>query len=74
MLKCCDDPLNSQLKAIIRDKVIRRQKALSRVTEKAILESSLAEDRKLDLLRARDRYMKRRRELERSRDRGFHDR
>jgi hypothetical protein len=63
-----------ELKAIIRDKVIRRQKALSRVTEKAILESSLAEDRKLDLLRARDRYMKRRRELERSRDRGFHDR
>ena len=63
-----------ELKAIIRDKVIRRQKALSRVTEKAILESRLAEDRKLDLLRARDRYMKRRCELERSRDRGFHDR
>jgi len=60
-----------ELKVIIRDKVIRRQKALSRATEKAILGSSLAEDRKLDLLRARERYMKRRRELERSRERDF---
>mgnify|MGYP005853715099 CR=1 FL=1 len=57
-----------ELKAIIRDKVIRRQKALERVTDKAILESNIAEDRKLDLLRARKRYMERRRELERGRE------
>ena len=55
-----------ELKAIIRDKVIRRQKALSRVTEKAILESNLAEDRKNDLLRARNLYMRRKRERDRS--------
>lgn len=41
---------------------MHRAKALTRTTDKAILESNLAEDRKLDLLRARDRYMKRRRE------------
>lgn len=60
-----------ELKAIMKDKVIRRQKALSRVTDRAILESDIAEDRKLDLLRARERYMKRRKELERSRELGF---
>ena len=57
-----------ELKAIVRDKVIRRQKALSRVTEKAILASNLAEDRKMELLRARRTYMERKRERERDRD------
>jgi len=47
-------------------KIIRRQKALSHVTEKMILSSDLAEDRKYDLLRARELYMRRRRERDRS--------
>lgn len=54
-----------ELKAIMKDKVIRRQKALSRVTARAILESDIAEDRKMDLLRARELYMRRKRDRER---------
>ena len=58
-----------ELKVILRDKIQRRERALSRVTDRAIRESDVAEDRKLDLLHARKRYMKRRKELERSRGR-----
>jgi hypothetical protein len=54
-----------ELKAIMKDKVLRRQKALTRVTERAILESDIAEDRKMDLLRAREIYMRRKRDRER---------
>src|SRR6056297_1492096 len=59
-----------ELKIILRDKIQRRERALSRATDRAIRESDIAEDRKLDLLHARKRYMKRRKELERSRERG----
>ena len=58
-----------ELKLILRDKIQRRERALSRVTDRAIRESDVAEDRKLDLLHARKRYLKRRKELERSRGR-----
>lgn len=55
------------LKRIMLDKVRRRERALSRVTDRAIRESKIAEDRKLDLIRARERYLQRRKELERRR-------
>jgi len=59
------------LERIIRGKILRRQKALARVTEKAIIESNLADDRKDDLIRARRKFMERRRTLERGREREF---
>jgi hypothetical protein len=58
------------LAEIMRDKIQRRGRALSRVTERAILESDFAEDRKMELLRAKRLYRERRRELERSRELG----
>ncbi|GAB4194993.1 MAG: hypothetical protein Tsb002_27040 [Wenzhouxiangellaceae bacterium] len=57
-----------ELKLILRDKIQRRERALSRVTDRAIREGSITEDRKLDLLQARKRYLKRRKELERRRE------
>jgi hypothetical protein len=36
-----------------------------------IRKSNLAEERKQDLIRARERYLKRQRDLERGHDRGF---
>lgn len=57
-----------RLKAIMHDKIILRQRAISRVSDHLVLKSDIAEDRKLDLLRARKRYIKRRKELERSRE------
>lgn len=54
-----------QLQEIMKDRVIRRSKALSRITDKAILASNLAEDRKMELLRARRHYMERKRDRER---------
>ena len=56
------------LKAIMRDKIQRRERALSRVTERTIRESDIADDRKVDLLQARKRYLERRKELERGRE------
>lgn len=57
-----------ELKAIMRKKAMRRAKALTRATDKAILASRLAEDRKMELLRARRIYLERKRERERERD------
>jgi len=59
-----------ELQAILKDRITRRQRALARVTERAILESDFAEDRKMELMHARKRYLNRRKELERSRGRG----
>ena len=58
-----------ELKAILFKKILRREKALSRVTEQTIRESSLAQERKEALIRARRRYLSRQKELERGRDR-----
>ena len=58
-----------ELKIILRDKIQRRERALSRVTERAIQASDIADDRKVDLIHARKHYLKRRKELERSRGR-----
>ncbi len=60
-----------ELQAILKDRITRRQRALARVTERAILESDFAEDRKMELLRAKRLYRERRRELERSRELGL---
>mgnify|MGYP003109003412 CR=1 FL=1 len=57
-----------ELREIMKDKAMRRAKALTRATDKAILASNLAEDRKMELLRARRTYMERKRERERDRD------
>ena len=57
-----------ELREIMKDKAMRRAKALTRATDKAILASNLAEDRKMELLRARRTYMERKRERERGRD------
>jgi len=57
-----------ELREIMKEKAMRRAKALTRATDKAILASNLAEDRKMELLRARRIYMERRRERERDRD------
>lgn len=57
-----------ELREIMREKAMRRAKALTRATDKAILASNLAEDRKMELLRARRTYMERKRERERDRD------
>lgn len=57
-----------ELQEILKEKAIRRAKALTRATDKAILASNLAEDRKMELLRARRIYMERKRERERDRD------
>jgi hypothetical protein len=60
-----------ELQAILKDRITRRQRALARVTERAILESDFAEDRKMELLRAKRIYRERKRELERSRELGL---
>jgi len=57
-----------ELREIMKEKAMRRAKALTRATDKAILASNLAEDRKIELLRARRIYMERKRERERDRD------
>lgn len=57
-----------ELREIMKEKAMRRAKALTRATDKAILASNLAEDRKMELLRARRIYMERKRERERDRD------
>lgn len=57
-----------ELREIMKEKAMRRAKALTRATDKAILASNLAEDRKMELLRARRTYMERKRERERDRD------
>lgn len=57
-----------ELREIMKEKAMRRAKALTRATDKAILASNLAEDRKMELLRARRTYMERKRERERNRD------
>ena len=57
-----------ELRQIMKDKAMRRAKALTRAVDKAILASNLAEDRKMELLRARRKYMERKRERERERD------
>lgn len=57
-----------ELREIMKEKAMRRAKALTRATDKAILASNLAEDRKMELLRARRTYMERKRERERGRD------
>lgn len=56
-----------ELREIMREKAMRRAKALTRATDKAILASNLAEGRKMELLRARRTYMERKRERERDR-------
>src|SRR5690606_39084322 len=48
-----------ELQEIMKEKAMRRAKALTRATDKAILASNLAEDRKMELLRARRIYMER---------------
>jgi len=57
-----------ELREIMKEKAMRRAKALTRATDKAILASNLAEDRKMELLRARRTYLERKRERERERD------
>tara|TARA_R110002110_G_scaffold372498_1_gene582562 strand:+ start:19357 stop:21057 length:1701 start_codon:yes stop_codon:yes gene_type:complete len=57
-----------ELREIMKEKAMRRAKALTRATDKAILASNLAENRKMELLRARRIYMERKRERERDRD------
>src|SRR5690606_16548925 len=57
-----------ELREIMKEKAMRRAKALTRATDKAILASNLAEDRKMELLRARRIYMERKRDRERDRD------
>jgi len=57
-----------ELREIMKEKAMRRAKALTRATDKAILASNLAEDRKMELLRARKRYQERKRQRERNRD------
>ena len=48
-----------ELKTILKDKAERRTKALTRATDKTILASNLAEDRKMELLRPRRIYLER---------------
>ena len=56
-----------ELREIMKEKAMRRAKALTRATDKAILASNLAEDRKMELFRARMRYQERKRKRERDR-------
>jgi len=60
-----------ELKTILRDKIQRRDRAPSRVTDRPIRESDIAEDRISDILWARNRYLSRRKELEKKRERGL---
>lgn len=59
-----------QVERIVRDKLIRRAAALKRVTDRAIHESDLAEDRKQQLTRAWNTYQLKHRDRERGREWG----
>jgi hypothetical protein len=57
-----------ELKAILRDRIKRRNKALSRVSYAMIRESTLAEDRKHDLFLAHRKYKYRQMQLDKERE------
>lgn len=50
------------------ENILTIDQLVTRAVDKAILASNLAEDRKMELLRARRKYMEREKERERERD------